>query len=224
MLEQAQKKLCLDQMVNQDSIAGLESNEELGGVSKGELLATVKFGCNAVFGGDVENQNTLQTPEDIVAIVDRNRSEDYKDGAEKLKGATSTAADFKAEENFTTATTKLGGIDFKEIRDQHNKYKSKDGPVNIGGIAEARMKLQKRKRRNHIVQVNAKGSRYCSASVPVLVSNNYDLESEESLVFQRDLSGRKGNFGQTKRKVKTSGVDFESQSHCQVCRLAITSL
>ena len=210
MVERAQKKLYLDQMVNQDSLAGLEDDEELGGVSKGELLATLKFGCDAVFGGDVENQNTLPTLEDIDVITDRNRSEDFSEGSGKLKGATSTVADFKADDDFTS-TTKLGGIDFKEIRDKHKKT-SKD----MGSIADTWSKLQKRIRKNRIVQVEAKGSGYGAVSVPVLASNNYDLENGESSVFQRELSESKGNYGEIKRRVLKSGVDFESQSHCQV--------
>jgi SWI/SNF-related matrix-associated actin-dependent regulator of chromatin subfamily A member 5 len=210
MVERAQKKLYLDQMVNQDSLVGLEDGEELGGVSKDELLKTLKFGCDAVFGGDVENQNTLPTLEDIDLITDRNRSNDLSEASGKLKGATSTFADFKAEGDFTS-TTKLGGIDFKEIRDKHRKT-FKD----MGGIADSWSKLQKRIRKNRIVQVKGKGSGYGAAFVPVLASNNYDLENGESSVFQRELSESKGNYGDIKRRVKRSGVDFESQDHCQV--------
>lgn len=213
MVERAQQKLYLDQMVNQDSIVGIDGDEELGGVSKGELLATLKFGCDAVFGGDAENQNALPTLEDIDIITDRNRSETMDDG--KMKGAISTAADFKADEKLTS-TTKLGGIDFKEIRDQHKKARAKDGPKDIGGIADTWIKLQKRNRRNRIVQVQAQGSGYGSTSVPVLAANNYELENGESSVFQRELSHSKGSYGQIKRKVKKSGVDFESQDFCQV--------
>jgi len=216
MVERAQKKLYLDQMVNQDSIAGLtDEEEELGGVSKRELLETLKFGCDAVFGEDQENQNTLPTDQDIELITDRNRSETFSDG--RLKGGvTDTASKFKADNEFTS-TTKLGGIDFKEIRDKHKKKKTKDAPKDIGGIAYSWMKLQKRNRKSRIVNVKATGSGYGSTSVPVLAANNYDLENGESSVFQRELGGRKGDFGEIKRKVKKSGVDFESQDFCQVC-------
>ena len=215
MVERAQKKLFLDQMVNQDSIARIEGEDELGGVSKGELLATLKFGCDAVFGGDNENQNTLPTDHDIEVITDRSRSETFSDG--KLKGGvTDTASEFKADANFTS-TTKLGGIDFKEVRDKHKKEQTKDAPKDLGGIADTWMKLQKRNRKSRIVNVKAAGSGYGATSVPVLAANNYDLESGESSVFQRELGGRKGNFGEIKRKVKQSGVDFESQDFCQVC-------
>lgn len=209
MVERAQKKLFLDQMVNQDSIAGIAEEEELSGVSKGELLATLKFGCDAVFGGDKENQNKLPTSHDIEVITDRNRSETFSE--RYLKGGVKdSASDFKADTEFTS-TTKLGGIDFKEIRDKYKKGKTKDAPQNVGAIADTWIKLQKRNRKSRIVNVKAAGSGYGAASVPVLASNNYDLEGGETSVFQRELQGRKGNFGEIKRKVKKTGVDYESQ-------------
>ena len=215
MVERAQKKLYLDQMVNQDSVAGIESDDDPGDVSKGELLKTLKFGCDAVFGEDNENKNTLPTEEDIDVITDRNRSETFSDG--RLKGGTNDkASDFHAEGEFTS-TTNLRGIDFKEIRDQYKKKKTKDIPKDIWGIADTWIKFQKRNRKSRIVNLSGAGSGYGSKSVPVLAANNYDLENGESSVFQRELGGVKGNFGEIKRKVKVSGVDFESQDFCQVC-------
>ena len=101
VVERAQKKLYLDQMVNQDG--GKEKStlvitadkstidadqliyeqQELD-ISKGDLLATLKFGCNAVFGAGVEKQNMLPTDEEIEVITDRSRSETFSDG--KLQG------------------------------------------------------------------------------------------------------------------------------------------
>jgi hypothetical protein len=209
MVERAQKKLFLDQMVNQDS-----ATDELR-VSKGELMSTLKFGCDAVFGEDSENQNALPTCHDIAIITDRDRSETFSDG--RLKGGTTnTASEFKAEETLT-ATTKLGGIDFKKIRDQHKKNKMKDAPKDLGGIADMWIQLQKRERKSRIINVVSKGSGYGSSSVPVLVANNYDLENGESSVFQRELGGKKGKFGEIKYNVKKSGVDFGEQDLCQVC-------
>lgn len=209
MIERAQKKLFLDQMVNQDWMA-----DELD-VSKGELMSTLKFGCDAVFGEDSENQNALPTDHDISMITDRDRSEIFSDG--RLKGGAShTVSDFKAHQELT-ATTKLGGIDFKEIRDQHKKSKTKGLLKDIGGIADMWIKLQKRQRKSRIINVEAEGSGYGSRSVPVLAANNYNLANGESSVFQRELGGRKGNFGDIKTNVKTSGVDFGEQDFCQVC-------
>jgi hypothetical protein len=209
MFERAQKKLFLDQMVNQDSVP-----DELR-VSKCELMTTLKFGRDAVFGEDSENQNALPTDHDISMITDRDRSETFLDGSLK-GGATTMTSDFKAHDEFT-ATTKLGGIDFKEIRDQHKKDKTKDAPKDIGGVADMWIKQLKRQRKSRIINVDAEGSGYGSKFVPVLAANNNDFENEESSVFQRDLGGRKGHFGEIKKNVKKSGVDFGEQDFCQVC-------
>ena len=86
-----------------------------------------------------------------------------------------TACEFKADVQLA-ASTKLGGIDFKKIRDQQKKKKMKCILKDLGGIAESWMKLQKRNRKSRIVNVQTKGSGYGSTSVPVLASNNYDME------------------------------------------------
>lgn len=202
-------------MVNQDSASG-HSDKDAAGPSKGDLLATLKFGCDAVFGDDKDNQNMLPTVEDIEVITDRSRSETFSEG--KLKGGTAdTAVDFKADDAFVP-TTKLGGIDFKSIRDEHKKKANGSNSLDdVGAIASEWQKLQKRVRKSRIVNVDGIGSGYGSKSVPVLAANNYDLEGGERSVFQQELGGKNGNYGEVKKNRLKAGVDFDQQDHCQVC-------
>lgn len=202
MIERAEKKLYLDRMVTRDGVLEMPLDE-----SKSEdtdrLMSTLRFGCNAVFGQNSDKHN-LPTDEDIETITDRSRTEDFSDG--KLKGgADSTAKDFDATKEFS-ATTDFGGIDFKKIREENGKKKT---PLDMGQITDM---WKKRQRKNRIKMVDGMGSGYGSRSVPVLASNDYDLESGEKSVFDRELKGRSQVY---KKEKKTR--QFEDQDFCQVC-------
>ena len=206
IVERAQKKLFLDQMVNRGTTASTE--DEDGGLSSSELLSTLRFGCNAVFGQAHSGANALPTLEDIEAITDRSRTEDFSKG--NLKGGTTqTATDFDTSQELS-ATQEFGGVDFKAIRNARDKkYKS------LGGLAEEWADLknnEKRKRKSRIVMLDGKNSGYGQAAVPVLASNNYDLEAGESSVFDRELAGRSAPKSRKAAKAK-----FGEQDFCQVC-------
>ena len=76
----------------------------------------------------------------------------------------------------------------------------------------------KREKKSRIVHVEGTGSGYGKATVPVLASNNYELENGESSVFDRELShNKRAAFGTGKKKARK----FENQDHCQVRHLII---
>jgi SWI/SNF-related matrix-associated actin-dependent regulator of chromatin subfamily A member 5 len=199
MIERAQKKLYLDRMVTRDGVSELTLDES---EDSDKLMSTLRFGCNAVFGQN-SDKHALPTDQDIETITDRSRTEDFSDG--NLKGgADATAKEFDATTEFT-ATTDFGGVDFKKLRDEHGK---KTKPKDIGQITEL---WKKRQRKNRIKMVEGTGSGYGSL-VPVLAMNDYDLETGEKSVFDRELKGR--NKAQKKEK-KTK--QFDEQDFCQVC-------
>ena len=112
MIEHAQKKLYLDKMVNSGSVDNDDSNDQKGGLSANELISSIKFGCNAVFGDP--SLNDLPKEEDIEFITDCSRTEDYSAG--KLKGGVS-----QSTEDFDTGvelkpSTQFGGTDFTAVR------------------------------------------------------------------------------------------------------------
>mmetsp|Transcript_17445 Transcript_17445/g.25803 ORF Transcript_17445/g.25803 Transcript_17445/m.25803 type:complete len:1021 (-) Transcript_17445:135-3197(-) len=217
MVERAQKKLYMDRMVNTAGGAGVDpSKNEVDQVSESDLMSTIRFGCNAVFGQDAEKRNSLPTDADIEVITDRSRSEDFSGG--NLKGgAANKTDDFEADKELTS-TTKLAGVDFKALREDYGR-RNRDRPSNVSGISEMWKQMQsKRNRKSRIVMLDSNSSGYGRASVPVLAANNYDLSKGESSVFTRELQvSNREDYGLRKRKVKKAGVDFENQSHCQVC-------
>lgn len=208
IVERAQKKLYLDQMVNRGSVAS-SNQEDGGGLTASELLSTLKFGCNAVFGQADDGRNALPSEDDVHAITDRSRTEDFSMG--NLKGgASQSAADFDTSQELT-AMQKFGGVDFKSIRDaREKKHKT------VQGLAEewAGLHRDKRNRKSRIVMVKGHNSGYGAAAVPVLASNNYELETGESSVFDRELAGRAAPPQKNRKKAKP---DFVNQDFCQVC-------
>lgn len=204
MVERAEKKLYLEKMVTRDGVSKSEV-EDVEDVDK--LVSTLKFGCNAVFG---EGSNTLPTEEDIALITDRKRTDNFTAG--KLHGAADASAkDYDATKQLTSSTD-FGGIDFKKIRDEYARSKKP------GSMREIRAMWQekKRERKSRIVLVESKNSGWGSKSVPVLASNDYDLESGERSVFARELQG---HYQTAVKKTKKNQPSFESQDHCQVCGL-----
>ena len=211
--ERAQKKLFLDKMVNKDTSL---NKDQFDNISGKEVMFTLKFGCNAVFGADAKEKNTLPTHNEIEIITDRSRTEDYSFG--KLKGgASESVSDFKVDQHFTT-TSKLGGIDFKVILEEQKKKVNKIGtlPSQLRDVTTMWREIQnaKRIRKSRLVFIAGKGSGYGKAFVPVLAVNN-DGESSE---FQLELNATKMSASDLKRKnVQEARVDYGEQSFCQVC-------
>jgi hypothetical protein len=121
----------------------------------------------------------------------------------------SSTKDFDATK-VLTPTTDFGGIDFKAIRAQ---YEGQKRPKDIGNITD----IWKRQRKSRIKMVEAKGSGYGSAAAPVLISNDYDLETGKRSVFDRELGGRLGSRSSASTKKKSAQPTFESQGFCQCC-------
>jgi hypothetical protein len=210
MVERAQKKLYMDRMVNTSGGAGVDEGEMQ--VSDKDVVSTLRFGCNAVFGQDAEKKNNLPTDEDIHIITDRNRSEDFSNG--NLKGGVADKTDdFEATKDLLE-TTKLAGIDFKAIRDEQarkDKARGADVPKSLGGISDMWRQLQdqKRRRKSRLIMLDGMRTGYGKKSVPVLAANNYELEAGESSVFTRELQNKnRDDYGVKKKK---QGADFENQ-------------
>ena len=133
---------------------------KLEALSSGEVLSMIKFGAAAIFRGG----NREPSDAELDAIVDRARGAD--DGAVgALKGGQSAdAASFDA-----TAAP----VDTREIFG--TKFEL---PKRVDDIAAQWRQLQSgaRERKQRIKMVASDGSGYGAKFVPVLASNDYDLE------------------------------------------------
>lgn len=217
IVERAAKKLLLDQAVNRDSDTSITApaDEKGTGLSAKELLRDIKFGCQAIFGGKTNME--LPSLKEIDEITNRQRN--HNDSIGKLTGGTEeNGADFDSEKEFT-ASQIFGGMDYREIRAKHEQKMKKEMPKTLAGIGRLWNEIKeiqgtKRKVKKRLVMVDGIGSGYGSACVPVLASNNYDLESGESSVFDREIShSKKRNFAVPSKKPR----QFENSSYCQVC-------
>ncbi len=215
MVERAEKKLYMDQMVNSTAStagAGDDIVDEVD-VTEKDLVTALQFGCNAVFGDDADTRNALPTEEDIEIITDRSRTGDHSAGL--LKGGVAARTDnFNAEKEYSSST-KFAGIDFQKVRDDMAKKRKRierltGVPKSISGIADDWMKIQNKKRqsKSRLIMVNGIASGYGNAFVPVLAANNYDLQNGEGSVFSRELQNtNRDDYGVLKKKLK----DFDTQ-------------
>jgi SWI/SNF-related matrix-associated actin-dependent regulator of chromatin subfamily A member 5 len=218
IVERAAKKLLLDQAVNRDSdtSATAASTDEKGtGLSTKALLRDIKFGCQAIFGGQTNME--LPSLKEIDEITNRQRSQ--YDSVGKLTGGTEeNGASFDSEKLFTASQT-FAGLDYRAIRAKQEQKMKKEIPKTMAGIGRLWNQVKeiqgnKRQVKKRLVMVDGLGSGYGSACVPVLASNNYDLNAGESSVFDRELSqSKKQNFAVPAKKVRL----FENASACQVC-------
>ena len=215
MVQRAEKKLLLDQMVNRERANATteKASEEASG---SEMMRDLKFGCAAVFGDS--SQNTLPSKEDIAYISDRKRTENDSNG--KVKGGVSHNVNTYDANQELSETQVFGGVDFKKLREEHETKKNAAIPKSLRGIATLQYQLStigaKREAKKRIVMVDGNKSGYGLSSVPVLASNNYDLENGESSVFARELSSMaKGAYAV--KKIKREKLELVNQEWCQHC-------
>jgi hypothetical protein len=216
MFERAQKKLYLDHVVNRGDTT--EEDASASGLSGSELLASITFGCNAVFGDSANDLNVLPSWDDIDAITDRSRHEGDSVGLLK-GGAARKVSEFDATEEMTPNQL-FGGVDFAAIKEAAKIDKKLKIPKGTRAIAsmwldEVSVQEGKRERKSRLVMVDGMGSGYGKKSVPILASNNYELNAGESSVFQRELKGQyaSGPPVAVKKDVQT----WKHQNFCQMC-------
>lgn len=213
ILERATKKLYLDQMVNGGGSSEAIDNEG-SGLSSADLLASLKFGSNAIF----KSSNDLPTDKDIETLTDRNRSESTSEGILQ-GGVANSAQDFDKDKELTD-TRAFGGVDFRKLRDEKEKknngkkgkyidhLKQEWKEAKIG--PEVEMGRGKRNRKSRIVQLDGIGSGYGNKSVPVLAMNDYSLLQGEPSVWRET---KKIAQVAKKKNVKR----FTNQDFCQCC-------
>ncbi|PRW60864.1 SNF2 super family [Chlorella sorokiniana] len=207
----AEKKLFLDQMVNRGALAGMEDVEQL---SRQEMLAMLKFGCDRIFQTEAGRP---PTDAELDAIINRSSSRAAAaaaaEAAGKKKGGAggvsspepklpqlvegkANAASFDAE-SAPLSTYMLQGKDYSELKDLKDI-----------GRAFWQQQAAKRERKQRLVQIGG---------LAVLKSNLYDMNQGEPSVFEREAASLKGKAGNQKSKMQVAGRDYEHDNFCQVC-------
>ena len=110
ILQRAEKKLLLSEIVNRDS-EDQNDDDDVRPTGMG-IFKDIKFGCDAVFGDGSSNE--LSSLEDIEIITDRNRSE--SDTVGKLKGDTKLDAETIVVNQDARSSEVFGGVNFGEVR------------------------------------------------------------------------------------------------------------
>jgi len=210
ILQRAQKKLYLDQMVNSRKGTAVsqelcEESDDKGGLSASVLLSTLKFGSNAVFN----SSNDLPTEQDIDVITDRDRSEDTSSGL-LVGGTLSTAHNFDVSQQLVDTQT-YEGIDFRQLRDSQTRDSSQK-QLSIKGLKEewhALMSVEKRQRKNRILKIaDCNGTKR-----DVLSINNYNYDGEPSIFAKETIR----TVGMSNPKRQKSEITYLHQDMCQVC-------
>mmetsp|Transcript_11410 Transcript_11410/g.21610 ORF Transcript_11410/g.21610 Transcript_11410/m.21610 type:complete len:1190 (-) Transcript_11410:733-4302(-) len=218
IVERAEKKLYLDQMVNRGT-SNQGMDEDGTSLSTSELLASLKFGSNAIFA----SSNDLPTQLDIEKVTDRNRSEECSDGLLK-GGLAKTASDFDKDKKLTD-TRLFCGVDFRKLREEKDAKSKGKGPKSKflenlkqdwkevqTGESEDKLGKGKRIRKSRLLQIEGKGSGWGSSHVPVLALNDYDLLSGEPSAWGREI--KKVAVVPMKKK---KANQFTNQDFCQFC-------
>ena len=227
LLQRAEQKLLLE-VVNRNDKANQQAllnseNDQVRGLTSQEMLDDIKFGSDCVFGNDDSNsKNELPTWDEIEAITDRSRKE--SDTVGKLVGGTqlnSKRLDQRNKNKQVKATQTFGGVDFQKLRQEQHQKETASIPKSLQGIGYLWKEVQQlssvRNRKSRIIQVQGNGSGYGSKMVPVLASNNYELEHGESSVFARELSSGNNQAACAVPDKKKKTKNWDNQDFCQVC-------
>lgn len=213
MLQRAEKKLYLDQMVNSGGGSSNASggDDESPGLTTSELLKTLKFGSNAIFC----STNDLPTNEEIAVITGRNRSEETSFGALK-GGAVNSASTFDVAKELSDTQT-FGGIDFRQIRDAEKKRGKKHSSISKlkeewreSMLADESGGKGQREKKSRIMNIKDDNGTFHR----VLSENNYELDNGEPSVFTKEAFK---SSGMSNPKRKKTVLTFDNQDFCQFC-------
>jgi len=223
IVQRAEKKLFLDTMVHRGGGGGAAPPSTDGEVpsdqadaveqslSNNELLATLKFGADALFRTDAGEE---PTEEELDALCDRSPEGDARRAAvlshRLSQAAAKSAADFEGSAA-PISTFMLNGEDFSAARQKAMKSSSDD----IAGIAAEFLERSQRARATTTTMVDG---------FAVKRANMYTMESGEPSVFGREagpaLDGTAPGGpadAPEPRRLERAGRDYPHADLCQVC-------
>ena len=196
IVQRAEKKLYLDQMVNRGSTANAEALEELG---ESEMRSMLRFGTGCCFASEEP-----PTDAELASIIDRTRTEEASVGALKGGGA-KTAADFDAEAPMLDLR-KLQGETYGDAAAEPKDFRTcKASMADIG--AEWQQARGKRQSKSRFTTERVAGV----GEVNVLRENDYGL-GEEMPNAERE----RGAFEKPEGR-QVAGRDFAHEATCLHC-------
>jgi len=210
IVQRAEKKLYLDQMVNRGSSSQAEAMEQ---VSTSEMLSMLKFGAQCCFAS-----SEPPTDDQLDAIIDRSRKEGDRLGG-AMTGVQRSADSFDASASELNLR-QLGGVTYGQgsehagpaaVRDLEAVLGSANGGSgDINAEWEALQAGKKREKKGRFETQWVKGV----GEVAVLRENNYTMGEE--MPNQAAGRGRPSAFNRpTGRQV--AGRDFLHEERCLVC-------
>lgn len=219
IVQRAEKKLFLDQVVNRDSIRGIDQEEEISG---SELLKTLRFGAHEI----CQSTGKSMSDEDIDVLIDR---QDYDPSAGPSLMRT-TSENIKTDQQFSAAdfnpliqptnSRHFQGQIF-EKRDPAKTFINCSSSMHNIDVSAQQEELGitegvKRSRTSRLVTVTDS----YGGSHNILSSNMYDLNTGEPSVYEREFSKKFGYemaSKDVKRKVQIAGRDYINEDHCLCC-------
>eukprot|EP00729_Bicosta_minor_P000649 gene649-4309_t len=197
LLERATKKLYLDSMVNTGASIG---DDVLEGMGAEQYLKMLKFGADKIFNSA---GGRMPTDSELDAIIDRTGTK----GDPSLIASKCNASTFDAVSAPMDSRMLLG----KKVEQMK--------PTTLKDIGSAWLTMSEKSKKaraaskRRIVMVEAKGSGYGAAFVPVMKQNNYSLQHGEGSVFTSELSA----VDFERAKVRKNTKRWEHQNMCQSC-------
>jgi hypothetical protein len=195
IIQRAEKKLYLDQMVNRGSTAQADKLEKLG---TDALLQMLTFGADKILSADSADDGL--TDSDLDSLIDRSGAREASSGSTgKLEtGVTQTLASFKPELPMMMLQTLDGKTYEKKSMDEINR----EWALMTGSDSEA----AKRKKKSRLVQ---------HGQHAVLKVNDYELGQNIS-VFDSEQKG-KTIADKAKNSMQLPGRDYPNEDHCLLC-------
>lgn len=207
IVQRAEKKLYLDQMVNRPGqLTTYEAKEnEQDDVSSSEMLKALRFGAQSIFSG--QGGDVGATDDELDAIIDRSRTGNESVG--KLKGGTCFDASEFSAESVSVKLRQFEGQVYgaeKEVTFQNCKS------VADIGAAWQQIQTASRERKSRVTSEWVKGV----GEVQVLSENNVTMEGAS-----RDEGQPDGNAPRAAQKAgnnrQIAGRDYDHESHCLSC-------
>ena len=202
IIQRAEKKLYLDQMVNRGSTKTSEKLEKLGTQA---LLEMLTFGADKIMSAD---EDELPSDADIDALIDRTATEP-PDGGSEAAAAAGGDAQHKRPLQVGTAQTAASfdaQLPMHLTQTMQGEAIAKD--TTLAGIGRQWQEMQgKRTQKSRLKKVGQHN---------VLLSNDYKLGGHIS-VFDAEQAGKDMSFHKAKTRRQVPGRDYEHEEFCLQC-------